>query len=100
MYSFSESLLDILEPVHNLPLDDEVDLDPELAALLDGEAAAFDLLQVLSEVDGDVVPSLHHEVKLLHDHLPRVSVVHNHGARPGRSRRPRERPCTFAVIRP
>ncbi len=54
----------------NLPLDDEVDLDPELDALLDGEALGLDGGELLRQVDDNVVPVLHHQRQGFHDHLP------------------------------
>ncbi len=54
----------------DLPLDDEVDLDPELDSLLDGEALGLDGGELLREVDDNVVPVLHHQRQGFHDHLP------------------------------
>ena len=79
--TFSEHILpvrflNIFETMNNLSLNNKINPDSELYPLLDHKLLGLDHREVLGEVHGDVISTLDDQGEGLHDHLPRVLLVH------------------------
>uniref|UniRef100_A0A2M4B190 Putative secreted protein n=1 Tax=Anopheles triannulatus TaxID=58253 RepID=A0A2M4B190_9DIPT len=76
-HSHSVGLLHILEPVHNLTLDDEIDANLVLDTLLNYKHVLFQLRQVAGEVELHRITVGRNESQLFHDHFAWVRIVEN-----------------------
>lgn len=74
-YSHSVGLLHVLQPVDDLPLDDKVNSNLVLNALLDDEDVLFQLRNVPGQVQFHRVAVGHEQGELFHNHLARVGIV-------------------------
>ena len=72
--------------MNNLSLNNKINPDPELYPLLDHKLLGLDHREVLGEVHSDVLPALDDQGEGLHNHLPRVFLVHYYSSGARRSR--------------